>query len=274
MVLINQDRGICIFGRKRYGKTFLLKVILRELSAKYTIIVYNTNFEDFSDIKNENLGIFNPDPKRANQIDYLSGIIKKMRAADSNFVIVIIDLDKFFEGVGSQTIKADELKDIWGTGGHQRIMAIIESKAPKYLPTKVIDNNNLFYIGQYKDLDNQDRLKNYATRKELQSLDRHQFIEVDDWTGKRNLVEVKNGEIITIRELSDIGDANAGIRITGEQREETGAESDGAEDGSEDGSESGKPESEWQRRRRIKNEERQKEIKTKDGRTFTRSPKK
>lgn len=185
--------------------------MLKELSSKFEIVIYNTNYEDFSDIETEHIAIFDPDKTRASSIAYLSEIIKRMRAAMNNFVLVVIDLDRFFESTTSQTIKAAELKDLWGTGGHQRILPIIESKMPKYVPAKVIDNNNLFYIGQFKDPDNQRRLKAYATPEELGALDRHQFIEIDDWTNKRCLVEVSNGEITTIRELPDIDDAFRGI---------------------------------------------------------------
>ena len=201
MVKINQDRGICILAPKRYGKTTLLKSLCKELSTKYDVIIYNTNYESWDDIKNPHLAPFEPDAKKVHSIAYLSTIIQKIRANMNNFVLVIVDLDAFFESEGATTLKANELRDLYGTGGHQRIMAVIEAKAPKYIPPKVIDNNNLFYIGQFKDLDNNDRLHNYATRQELGSLKRHQFIEVDNWDNTRKIVEVVNGEIVTIRDL-------------------------------------------------------------------------
>jgi hypothetical protein len=227
MVQINQDRGICVVASKRYGKTTLLRSLLAELSQKYTVIIYNTNYENFDDIKNDNLAAFEPDPKRVHSIEYLSKVIKTLRAHQSNFVIVIIDIDAFFEGIGTMTIKADELRDLYGTGGHQRILPIIEVKAPKYVPTKILDNSNLFYIGNFRDLDNQDRLRNYASREELSSLDRHQFIEVDSWTGRRCLVQVQNGEIITLRELNNMGDANEGLRNIREPEEIASGEAAG-----------------------------------------------
>jgi hypothetical protein len=204
MPKINQDRGILIMARKRYGKTHLLKAMLKELRTRYTIIIYNTNYEDFTEVTTPNTCVtLEPDRERLADIDYLSETIKKIRAHMSNFILVIIDLDKFFDGTGSQTNKAKELKDLWGTGGHQRIMPIIEAKMPRYIPPKVIANNNLFYIGQFKDPVDQVRLQSYATREELSGLTQPEFIEVDDWTNTRRIIVVQNGIITPVRDLPD-----------------------------------------------------------------------
>jgi hypothetical protein len=207
MVRINQDRGICLIAQKRWGKTTLMRAILPAISQKIPVIIYNTNHEDWSEITGPRIIVAEPSMLQADDINYLSRKIKEFRAAMNNFCLYIIDVDTFFDGRGTNTTAADELRKLWANGGHQRILPVIETKAPKYIPHRIVDNCNLFYIGGFRDKDNLDRLKSYASKDEIRRLDRYQFIEVDAWTGKRAVVQIVDGEFITVRELPDMGES-------------------------------------------------------------------
>ncbi|MEM3264673.1 MAG: ATP-binding protein [Thermoplasmata archaeon] len=196
MVKINQSRKICIMADSGWGKTTLLKSIITELGAVYTVFIYNTDYEPMP--VNKNIVPLKPDYDKVGDINYLSLVIDRLRAKFNNFVICITDLDKFFDNTTSQNIGASGLKDLYGTGRHQRILPIVESKQPRYIPSKILANSNLFYIGKFTEVEDVKRLKNYVTGKELSELEPHVFWEIDKFTGEKKKIMVKNGEIVYV----------------------------------------------------------------------------
>jgi hypothetical protein len=81
--------------------------------------------------------------------------------------------------------EAFELKDLVGRGGHQRVGFIYAAKQPRFIPLKVISNSNLIYLGKFQQEDDVIALRNFAKPQQLNSLENHEFIEYDDWTGER-----------------------------------------------------------------------------------------
>lgn len=206
MVVINQDRGICIMAQKRYGKTYLMRAIIRELIGKYQIVLVNTDLEDeFNEfVPNSSFGDLRLPLDKIGDLKYLNLVLATIRSKMNNFILCITDLDKYYEDTNTLSKASSEIKDLYGTGGHQRILPIIETKMPAFIPKKTIMNNNLFYIGQYRDATNLQLLKNYATKDEIRNLVKPQFIEIDMWTNKRNVVEVKDNELTIIKELPEL----------------------------------------------------------------------
>ncbi|MEM0050108.1 MAG: hypothetical protein QXW39_06215 [Candidatus Bathyarchaeia archaeon] len=196
MVAIDQSRKICIMADSGWGKTTLTKNIISELSRAYKVFIYNTDFEVFP--QSQNVIPLKPDINKVGDIDYLSLVITRLRANFSNFVLVITDLDKFFDKTTPTTIKSEGLKDLYGTGRHQRILTIIESKQPRYIPSKILANSNLFYIGKFTELEDAKRLRNYVSEEEIASLQKYEFIEYDKWNGEKRKVKIINGEITYI----------------------------------------------------------------------------
>lgn len=196
MVKINQSRKIVIMADSGWGKTTLLKTIITELGMSYPVFIYNTDYEVMP--VNKSIMPLKPDYDKVSDIKYLSLVIDRLRAKFNNFVICITDLDKFFDNTTSQNIGASGLKDLYGTGRHQRILPIIESKQPRYIPSKLLANSNLFYIGKFTEIEDVKRLKGYVTAQELSVLEPHQFIEYDKWTGNKKKVMVVNNDITYI----------------------------------------------------------------------------
>lgn len=196
MVQINQSRKITIMADSGWGKTTLLTTIIKELSEHYTVFIYNTDYEQLP--INSSIIPLKPDFERVSDISYLSMVIDRLRSKYNNFVIAITDLDKFFDNTTSQNIGSSGLKDLYGTGRHQRILPIIESKQPRYIPSKLLANSNLFYLGKFTEVEDLKRLKSYVTPQELAVLQPHQFLEIDKWSGKKQKIMVINNEIQVI----------------------------------------------------------------------------
>jgi hypothetical protein len=190
----NSARKIMILGESGWGKTYLHFSLLNELKNHYTPFVINTDYENLpADVIN-----LKPMYKHNSDIAYLSLIINRIRKQYNNVLISITDLDRYFDSTTSLTKGANGLKDLYGTGRHQNIPVIVESKQPRYIPPKILANSNLYYIGKFNEIEDIKRLRNYASTSDLLSLKKHEFIEYDKWTEKRRKVMVVNGYITYI----------------------------------------------------------------------------
>ena len=67
-------------------------------------------------------------------------------------MLVIDDLDLFYDGNSSLSVKSKEIKNLFSNGRHQRVGCIWISKALKYIPKKVISNTDVFYIGNFIEI--------------------------------------------------------------------------------------------------------------------------
>lgn len=176
-----------------WGKSTLSRYITDKLSASWLVYIIDTDYE-FENESRKNVIILSPDFDYAGDIKYLSSIIDRLREK-SNFVLVITDLDKYFEDASVLVHGSKGLKDLYGTGRHQRVLPIIEAKQPRYIPSKVFSNSNLFYIGSFNEVEDTRRLKNYASVNELQALNPHEFIEVDRWARTKRKVKIVDNQL-------------------------------------------------------------------------------
>lgn len=190
---IDQSRKIMILGDSGWGKTTLMLSIINELASRWHVYIYNTDFEQFP-ITNM-ITPMKPDINNVSNVEYLSLVIDRMRAKFKNYVFVITDLDKFFESTSPMSKISDSLKDLYGTGRHQRILVIVETKQPRYIPSKLLANSNLFYIGKFTEQEDIRRLKGYISAEEMAQLQKHEFWEYDKNTGNKRKVKVMDGEI-------------------------------------------------------------------------------
>lgn len=190
-------------GDSGSGKTTLLTYLALNVSKKWSVYIYNTDYENFP-IK-DNLIPIKPDYNKVDDIEYLGYVINGLRAKYNNFCIIITDLDKFYDKTISTSKKSEPIKDLYGTGRHQRILTIIESKQPRYIPSKILANTNLFYISKFTEIEDVKRLKNYADVDTLKSLKLHEFVEVDKWTGSVRIVKLNanTGKFDIIRDVNN-----------------------------------------------------------------------
>ena len=200
MITLNQSRKITIMGDSGSGKTTLLKNILDTLSKKWVCYIYNTDYEIFK--MSDMVKPIKPDYSKNDSLDYLGDIINTLRAKKSNFVFAITDLDKFYDKSSALSYSSEPIKDLYGTGRHQRILTIIESKQPRYIPSKILANTNLFYISKFTEQEDARRLKSYVDIKIISKLKKYEFLEYDKWTGESRIIRLDNNNIKVIKELN------------------------------------------------------------------------
>lgn len=201
MVVINQSRKIMILGDSGSGKTTLLKYLIDNFSKKWVCYIYNTDYEVFK--MNDRIKPIKPDYDKTDNMDYLSDIITTLRAKKNNFVFAITDLDRFYDKSSVLSNKSEAIKDLYGTGRHQRILTIAETKQPRYIPSKLLANTNLFYISKFTELEDVKRLRNYANTKTLLSLKKYEFLEVDKWNMQSRIITLSNNEIKVIKNINN-----------------------------------------------------------------------
>ena len=200
MITLNQSRKITIMGDSGSGKTTLLKNIIDTLSKKWVCYIYNTDYEIFK--MSDMVKPIKPDYSKNDSLDYLGDIINTLRAKKSNFVFAITDLDKFYDKSNALSYSSEPIKDLYGTGRHQRILTIIESKQPRYIPSKILANTNLFYISKFTELEDARRLKSYVDIKVISKLNKYEFLEYDKWSGQSRIIRLDNDNIKVIKELN------------------------------------------------------------------------
>ena len=200
MVVINQSRKIIILGDSGSGKTTLLKHLIDKFSQKWPCYIYNTDYEPFK--MNDRIKPIKPDYNKNDDIEYLGDIITTLRAKKNNFILAITDLDKFYDKSSVLSKKSEPIKDLYGTGRHQRIFTIVETKQPRYIPSKILANSNLFYISKFTEKEDVMRLSNYADKKVLKSINKYYFLEIDKWTMQSRIVKLENDELKVIKEIN------------------------------------------------------------------------
>lgn len=195
MTEISTDRKIGVFAPSGYGKTYLIKNLLSSINPSTKIIIYDTDYED-SKYKYSEIGkhviVFKPDYKYGKKLSYLNDFLENIRGKYTNAIIFVDDLDVFFDEASSMSFEASQLKDIASTGRHQRIGIIYASKQMTYIPTKLMGNTNLFYIGKFTTTRDVDKLKNWVSSDEINSLNpsEHEFWEFDGFTSSKRKVNV------------------------------------------------------------------------------------
>ncbi|MEM3859082.1 MAG: ATP-binding protein [Candidatus Micrarchaeaceae archaeon] len=199
----SQDRSVIIMGQQGWGKSTLGNSLIRELSKHIPIIVFNTEGgKQF--VQDKNVAVYNPDLEgRKDLLKLFNKFIVLLRAKFSNFGIYIVDLEKFFLEKSVISFETSELKDLYVSGRHQRILKIVESKQPRFIPQTIIANSNLLFIGYLLQNDRK-VLSDYVSREELRALKKYEFVCVDMWTGERCVVNSKFEFVKSLKSLNEL----------------------------------------------------------------------
>lgn len=184
MVKMSTDRRIGVFAQSEYGKTWLVKDMIKFLCSRGDrVIVYDTDFNDikykFSDINN--CYVWKPDLELGENPSYLNRFISNLREKNSDFWLFIDDIDVFFDKATALSFDFAELKNTASKGRHQRIGLIYTSKIATHIPTQLLLNTNLFYIGAFPSKTALKPLSEIVDIQEILKLDytKHQFLEID-----------------------------------------------------------------------------------------------
>lgn len=180
---LNQALRIGILASSGYGKTYLTQTLIKQMATQHKeikYIYYNTDFESLPMIRGlKNVIIFEPDKELNDDLGYLNTFILDMRSKYSNCMLIIDDLDLFFDGNSSMSLKSKELKNLFSNGRHQRFGCIWMSKALKYIPKKVISNTDVFFIGNFVEKDDIDRLRGFVDINIIRKLTKPVFLRYD-----------------------------------------------------------------------------------------------
>lgn len=180
---LNQALRIGVLASSGYGKTYLTQNLIKQLANQNKTIKYiyfNTDFESLEMIKGlKNVIIFQPDKELNDDLQYLNQWILEMRSKYTNCMLVIDDLDLFYDGNSSLSVKSKEIKNLFSNGRHQRVGCIWISKALKYIPKKVISNTDVFYIGNFVEKDDVDRLRGFVNVDIVKKLTKPVFMRYD-----------------------------------------------------------------------------------------------
>lgn len=180
---LNQSLRIGILASSGYGKTYLTQSLIKQLATQHKeikYIYYNTDFESLDMIKPlKNVIIFKPDKEFNDDLSYLNKFILEIRSKYSNIMLIIDDLDLFYDGNSSLSVKSKEIKNLFSNGRHQRVGCIWISKALKYIPKKVISNTDVFYIGNFVEKDDIDRLRGFVDVELIRKLTKPVFLRYD-----------------------------------------------------------------------------------------------
>ena len=191
---LSTDRRIGVYAQSNYGKTWLVKRLIEYLckQGKHAI-VYDTDYNDlkykFSEIKN--CHVFKPDNKNNDNPKYLNEFILEIRQKYKNIFVFIDDIDVFFNKSSVLSFDFAELKDAASRGRHQRIGLIYTSKLASYIPTQLVQNTNLFYVGVFPTLKSMKSLESIISFDDIEKLDynQHQFLEIDGFNNfKKRIV--------------------------------------------------------------------------------------
>jgi len=180
---LNQALRIGILARSGYGKTRLVRQLIPMASKQMPnvlFIYYNTDFENLPELKGlKNVKIFTPDKEKNDDLKYLNDFILNIRSKYSNVMLIIDDIDLFFDGNSSLSLKSKELKQLFSNGRHQRIGCIWISKQLAFIPKKIISNTDLFYLGNFVEQQDLERLKGFVDTKQIVKLTDPIFMRYD-----------------------------------------------------------------------------------------------
>jgi len=185
MTKFSVNRKIGVFAISNAGKTYLIKSIIEYLCSQgEQVVIYDTdhmdgNKFDFTGIKG--CHPFNPKVGMEDNPEYLNKFLTVIKSKYSNFYLFIDDVDSFFDEHGANAFDFGELKSLASKGRHQRIGLIYASKMASFLPSQLIQNTNLFYVGTFPTERSIKQLDKIVSFKEIHGLnfEAHEFLEID-----------------------------------------------------------------------------------------------
>lgn len=190
MTEITTDRKIGLFAPSGYGKSYLADKLIASITLP--VYVYDTDYEATGGVyfKSPNVKVFRPEDTKSEDLDYLNDYLMVITTKYPNSFVYVEDLDVFFDENNQLGKEAKLLKNIASKGRHHRIGFIYSAKQLAYIPTKLIGNTNLFYIGQFIEKNDVERLRNFVTFEEMQQLGEHEFWEIDRTNHTKRIVRL------------------------------------------------------------------------------------
>lgn len=184
MANFSVNRKIGVYAQSNYGKTWLIRELIKYYASNgVPVVVYDTDHMDlkykFSAIKN--CIVFQPAVGKEDDPQYLNKFLNVLKSKYSNFMVFIDDLDSFFDSNSALSFEFEALKSAASKGRHQRMGLIYASKMAAYIPTQLVQNTNLFYIGSFptaKSIKSIDKIVSFDDIKKL-DYQQHEFIEID-----------------------------------------------------------------------------------------------
>lgn len=188
MPSIDTNRKIGIFAQSNAGKTYLVMKLIRYICSNGdNVAIYDTdhmdrNKYDFSGISG--CYVFNPAIGKEDNPTYLNKwllAIKASKRPGTKLFVFIDDIDSFFDEHNANAFDFGELKNLASKGRHQGIGILYASKFTSWLPTQLIQNTNLFYIGAFPNEKSFKKLEAIVKFAEIKALDfsKHEFLEID-----------------------------------------------------------------------------------------------
>lgn len=195
MTQLNTNRKIGLFAPSCYGKSYLGAKLIKSLADSGQIVyIYDTDYEFVnSDLFNHaNVRVHTTTQKLIQDLRHLNNYLSVLRRNNTNAFIYIVDLDVFYDKASSNSFDNSEIKILSSMGRHQRLGMIYEAKQTAFIPTKLISNTNLFYIGKFSTSQDMKKLNNVLAEAEFAQLNRqeHEFYEIDLLNNIKRIVKV------------------------------------------------------------------------------------
>ena len=185
MPKITTNRKIGVFAISNAGKTYLVYKLIGFLCGRgERVIMYDTDHMDknkFAFSKIKGCSVFDPAIGKENNPNYFNKFLMVVKSQYSNCWLFVDDIDSFFDEHGQNAFEFGELKSLASKGRHQRMGFIYASKMASFLPSQLIQNTNLFYIGTFPTEKSIKPIEKIVSFDEVHALsfEKHEFLEID-----------------------------------------------------------------------------------------------
>ena len=197
---LNTNRIIGFYAPQNYGKTYLMSKLIEQISTHIPVFVFDTNFERLTAYPQNSKNIMFIKAKNiVNQEkpEFLNTAITYLRAHNTNFFLVIEDIDKLIE-TSNKTKETLEIFKLASDSRHQRIGIMYATKEPTNIPVKLRSNTNLFFIGQFIEPAHIKTLSGMVDKKQLKSLKKPEFLMLDRYTNDIKKVAYVNNKLVEL----------------------------------------------------------------------------
>jgi hypothetical protein len=198
-IQIDTNRIIGLYAPQNYGKSYFARHIINAISGHIPVFVYDTNFEadtNYASMKNV-FAIHSVKKSEMETPAFFNKAILTLRAKQSNFYLVIEDIDKLIE-TSHKTKDTLEIFKLASDSRHQRIGIIYLTKEPSNIPVKLRSNTNLFLVGQFLEPTHLKYLGEMVDRKIIKTLKKPEFILFDRLTQVIQKVKIENNKMVEL----------------------------------------------------------------------------
>ncbi len=196
---LNTNRIIGLYAPQEYGKSFFARYFAKIIASHIPVFVYDTNFEantNYAGIKNV-FAIHSIKKSEMESPEFFNKAILDLRAKQSNFFLIIEDIDKLLD-TSHKTKNTLEIFKLASDSRHQRIGIIYLTKEPSNIPVKLRANTNMFLIGQFLEPVHIKYLSAMIDKKLIKSLIKPEFILFDRTTQTIKKVKIDNNQVVEL----------------------------------------------------------------------------